>query len=274
MRARRIRLDDNLKSLFGDYFILNIFDDDKESIEKIRAKDGSEGLWYQEYKKAFPITNERETPEGFIHILKEGKKHPKSRDYIMMSLEAKIKGENKIIGGSTVNRLTSNDYTVAIFEYTFVDKNYREKGIGGILTKVKLEEVKRQADSLNSKFVATLSETKNLEKASKNDIKKEDMNIAIRRKILGKWGYKIIDFPYVHLPLYKGFKHIYSLDLLIRPTDEKKDEWKDYIPSKDLKKILYMYFKTFYKNFESDHWYKKMMKHISQKEKIPLKHLE
>jgi hypothetical protein len=269
MRTKRVKLEGRLKSIFGNCLILNIFGTDEESIEKIIKKDGTEGLWYREFRKAFPVNTEREKPEEFIQLLKDSKKHLKKNDYVIMSLE----DENEIIGGSTINRLTSNDYTVAIFEYTFIDKKYRNLGLGKVFTSEKLDEIKKQAESLESKFVAILAETKNPERTSLTDVQKEDMSIKTRRKILSRWGYKVIDFSYIQPPIYKGCKLAYHLDLLIKPIDEGACNWKEDMPSKDLKKILDMYFNIF-KDFNPDSsYYKKMVDYISKKEKILLKPL-
>lgn len=270
MRTKRVKLEGRLKSVFGNSLILNIFGTDEKSLEKIIKKDGLEGSWYQEFRKAFPMDTERERPEGFVQLLKNSKKNFKKHDYIIISLEDK----NEIIGGSTMNRLTSEDYTVAIFEYTFIDKRYRNLGLGRVFTREKLDEIKRQAENLESKFVATLAETKNPERTSLTDFKKEDMSIKTRRKILSRWGYKVIDFPYVQPPLYKGCKLAYHLDLLIRPMDEGICGWKNDMPSKDLKKILDMYFDIF-KNFNpNSSYYKGMVDYILKREKIPLKPLK
>lgn len=247
---------------------------DEKSREKIITKDGSEGVWYKEFKKAFPIRDERETPDDIIYLLKKSEEHPENQDYIVISLEIKDKGKGKVIGGAAANRLTSDDYTMAVFTYVFLNEEYREKGLGTLLTKARLDEVKRQADNLGSKFVAVLAETENPKKMSAESLKKEGMNPKTRRNILSKWNYKIIDFPYVQLPLNKDSKHVYHLDLLINPIGEKKDEWKNHIPSKDLKNILDMYFETFgNEDFRSDPEHKKMIDYISKKEKIPLKPL-
>lgn len=244
---------------------------DKKSLEKIQTKDDSEGSWYKAYKKAFPIKDEREDPEGFLYMLKESKQYPEWQDYIIMSLEDQ---KGKVVGGATANRLTSDDYTIAVFEYLFLDKAYRGKGLVDTLTKARLNEVQKQADKLGSKFVATLAETENLEKMSAEDLKEIDpKDVEARRKLLSRLGYKIIDMPYVQLPLDEGFEHVHHLDLLIRPTDEKKDVWKDYIPSKELKKMLGMYAEVFTEDFKEDPEYQKMMNYLSKKEKIPLKPL-
>lgn len=247
---------------------------DEESREKIITKDGSEGVWYKEFKRAFPIKDERETPDDIIYLLKKSEKHPENQDYIVISLEIEDEGKGKVIGGATANRLTSDDYTVAVFSYVFLNEEYREKGLGTLLTKARLDEVKRQADNLGSKFVAALAETENPEKMSAESLKKEGMNLKTRRNILSKWNYKIIDFPYVQLPLNEDSKHVRHLDFLVNPVGEKKDEWKNHIPSKDLKDILDMYFETFgNEDFRSDPEYKKMIDYISKKEKISLKPL-
>lgn len=272
MKISKTNPNENLENKLGINLIINIIEDDK-SKGKILTKNGSEGSWYKEFKKAFPIDDERETPKGFIEVLEESKKSPKSRGYIIHSLEAEDKGKDRVIGGSVTNRLTSDDYTVAVWEYVFIDKGYRRKGLGKLLAKAQLDEVKRQADNLGSKFVATLAETENPEKMSSKNIKKNEMNLKTGREILKREGYKVVDFPYVQLPLNKSLGHIYHFDLLIRPIDERKDEWKYYIPSKDLKKMLSMYCKTFSENFESDIEYMKMMDCLSKRERIPLKPL-
>lgn len=247
---------------------------DEKSREKILTKDGSEGIWYKEFKEAFPIKDERETPDDIIYLFKESEKHPENQDYVVVSLEIKDKGKESVIGGATANRLTSDDYTVAVFPYTFLNEKYRKKGLGTLLRKARFDEVKRQADNLGSKFVAELAETENPEKMPAESLKKEGMNLKTRREILSKWNYKIIDFPYVQLPLNEDSKHVYHLDFLVNPVGEKKDEWKNHIPSKDLKNILEMYFETFGKeDFRSNPEYKKMIDYISKKEKIPLKPL-
>lgn len=262
----------NLEDKLEENISLKVIKDENDK-HMVLTKDGFEGPWYKQYKKAFPIDDERETPKKIINILEMAQKNPRNHGYIILSLEMEEKEKRKVVGGAIANRLTCEDYTIATFEYVFVDKKYRGKSLGRLLTEARADEVKKQAESLDSKFVAILSEIENPKKMSINDVKKSDMDIMARRKIFNKLGYKVIDFPYIQLPLRKHSKSVCHLDLLLRVTDEKKEEWKDHIPAKDLKKMLDMYIKTYNENFESYPEYKQMMDYISKREKIPLKNL-
>jgi len=91
--------------------------------------------------------------------------------------------------------------------------------------------------------------------------------------VLSKLGYKIVDFPYVQLPPSKGMDYVRHMDFLINPAGEKKKEWRDFIPSKDVKKILGMYFSTFCKDYKSDPEYRKMANYLSKVERVQLKRL-
>lgn len=248
---------------------------DGKNQDLIMQKDGSEGRWYHGYRKAFPIEDERETPQDIVKYIKqaEAKKKYKTEGYMVLSLEVGDDKEKEIIGGATVNRITCKDYTMGVFEHSFIRRDYRNKGFGKLMKKVKMHLVNDEADSLNSKFIGILAETEDPKKMSVEGYKKSTMDPKIRRKVLSRLGYKIIDFPYVQLPLSKGAGYVCHLDFLINPAGEKKKEWKDYVPSKDVKKILGMFFSTFNKNYKSDPEYKKMADYLSKKDKIPLKPL-
>lgn len=248
---------------------------DGKSQDLIMQKDGSEGRWYHGYRKAFPIEDERDTPRDMIKYIKraEEKYKYKTEGYMVLSLEIGDDKSKEIIGGATVNRITSNDYTMAVFENSFIKHKYRNKGFGKLMKKIKAQLVNDEANNLHSKFVGVLAETEDPKKMSDEDYKKSTMDPKVRRKVLGKLGYKIIDFPYVQLPTSKDTGYVRHLDFLINPVGEKKREWKDYIPSKDVKKILDMFFCTFNKEYKSDPEYKKMVDYLSEKDKIPLKPL-
>lgn len=252
------------------YLSVRILDGgDKELILK---RDGSEGDWYRIYKKAFPIADERETPQNFIKSLKKKKKPRKRTGYTIFSLELR-NDKKEIVGGATVNRLTCDDFTVVVFEYSFIKKKYRGRGFGKLLKEVKIHFMKEQAGKKGSKLVGILAETENPKKMLPENIEKSNMALKTRRKILRKFGYNVIDFPYVQIPLAKGLDYVRHLDLLINPIGTKEREWKEYMPAKDLKRILDLYFRTIDDNFESDPEYKKMIKYLSKRKRIPLKPL-
>ncbi|MBM3200175.1 hypothetical protein FJZ53_04510 [Candidatus Woesearchaeota archaeon] len=146
----------------------------------IRKRDGSEGEWYHGYRKAFPIDDERETAQDMIRYVNKAEKKIDydTEGYIVLSLEVGDDKDKEVIGGATVNRITSKDYTLAVFENSFIKNPYRNRGFGKLMKQAKMQLVDKEANSLNSRFVGIVAETEDPKKMSAEDYKNTTMDLS------------------------------------------------------------------------------------------------
>ena len=165
---------------------------------------------YDLYAKAFPDTNEIESPEDLLRLL--------NRESRLWDMIAVVEGD-RVLGARHMTLLQSDHPERGAFvagEHVYVDQSERKRGIAKSL-------IAHTEDLMRSWGVKLAISEQNDPNAMSPELLEQDARSGIttlqRVKFWKSRGYEGIDAPYVQPPLEEGKEAVHHLRIAIRRLD-------------------------------------------------------
>ena len=221
------------------------------------------------YKNAFPDPNERESFDNMCKYLRKKAIgwYGKSNYHIMVL----CKNDGEPAGGVIADYLAGPN--AGIIEFLTVHKKSQKKGLGRTLHQQIASALEADAEKANrpppAYIVAEMDDpfiTPFITDAG------DDINPFERAMIWDRWGYRLIDFPYVQPALSEGQEPVGNLCLIARPASTSPAERID---AKLLCGILHEYMRLAMRidRPERQEEFRRMRAFLTARSSVPLRRL-
>jgi hypothetical protein len=247
MRRLRLAFDPEQPWKDGDYSacalpdILKAYYDASETMPKIvevqiADKDHCELLrrFYREcYMAEFPDPNERESLKNIQDSLRKKETHEYGANnyHVLIAVD----GDGAPVGGSICDYFHKPN--AGVIEYILVKPGLRKSGLGSQL--LHTTESILANDALNNRGTDGLDwVVAEVDDPYLTRVEAQAFDPFARARIWDRWGYRILDFPYIQPALSKAQQPLYNLKLMVKPFGNR---FTDTVPAGDVRQLLLDY---------------------------------
>lgn len=192
-----------------------------------------EDFYHGAYIAGFPDPDERESLANMLRYLqlRSDGWYGQNHYHIVIA-----KDDDQIIGAAVCDYLA--DPNVGVIEFLLVSDACRGTGVGRALHDETQRLLERDAETRCSSRLAGIVIEMN--DPYRVELRTDNMDPFRRAEIWGKWGYRVLQFPYVQPALSDNQAPVDYLLLCIKPVGM---DWNETIPTETVRQIVFGYLK-------------------------------